>query len=222
MRKQTEFIILERLKPALEAAGSSLDRSVKAQIYLKSVTDIPDFIDVWSQYYGNIPCAVTVVPTKGFGMVGGIIEINLMALTNSAKREKQVIVADIPSMAAFGPCLKVGEFLFPSGLMATDRDGQVSGGRISPAFAGLSHAGYVQATAVHGYAEALCQAAGTSLKNLVRAQYFVQHVRHFPGVAMAWQSRFGTQPLPFLCVQTPPDMPAPGMAMIADFWIATN
>jgi len=28
--------------------------------------------------------------------------------------------------------------------------------------------------------------------------------------------------LPFLCVQTPPDMPAPGMALIADFWIATD
>ena len=222
IRKQTEFIIVEKLKPALEAAGSSLDRSVKAQVYLKHAADIPDFIDVWSQYYEQIPCAITVVPTKGFGMVGGIIEINLMALTNSAKREKQVIVADIPGMAAFGPCLKVGEFLFPSGLMAIDRDGLVSGRRISPAFAGLSHAGYAQAAAVHEYAEALCQAAGTSLQNPLRAQYFVSDVRHFPGVAMAWQSRFGAQPLPFLCVQTPPDMPAPGMALIADFWIATD
>ena len=60
------------------------------------------------------------------------------------------------------------------------------------------------------------------MQNLLRAQYFVSDVRHFPGVAMAWQSRFGAQPLPFLCVQTPPDMPAPGMALIADFWIATE
>jgi enamine deaminase RidA (YjgF/YER057c/UK114 family) len=222
IRKQTEFIIVEKLTPALEAAGSSLDRSVKAQVFLKNAVDIPDFIDVWSQYFGQIPCAVTVVPTKGFGMVGGIIEINLMALTNSAKREKQGIVADIPGMATFGPCLKVGEFLFPSGLMAIDRDGRVSGRRISPAFAGLSHAGYVQAAAVHEYAEALCQAAGTSLQNLLRAQYFVSDLRDFPGVAMAWQSRFGAQPLPFLCVQTPPEMPASGMALIADFWIATG
>lgn len=222
IRKQTEFIIVEKLKPALEAAGSSLDRSVKAQIYLKNAADIPDFIDVWSQYYGQIPCAVTVVPTRGFGLVGGIIEINLMALTDSAKREKQVIVADIPRMAAFGPCLKVGEFLLPSGLMAIDRDGQVTGRTVSPAFSGLSHAGYVQAAVIHDYTEALCKTARTSLRNLLRAQYFVSDVTHFPGVAMAWQSRFGDQPLPFLCVQTPPEMPAPGMALIADFWIATD
>jgi len=81
IRKQTEFIIQERLKPALEAAGSSLERSVKAQVYLKNLADFPDFIDVWSQHYRNIPCALTVVPTKGFAMVGGIIEINLIALT---------------------------------------------------------------------------------------------------------------------------------------------
>ena len=89
IRKQTEFIIQQRLTPALEAAGSSLERSVKAQVYLRNVADFPDFVDVWSQYYRDIPCALTVVPTKGFGMVGGIIEINLMALTNSAKREKE-------------------------------------------------------------------------------------------------------------------------------------
>src|SRR5215467_548982 len=118
IRKQTEFLILEKLKPALEAAGSSLDRSVKAQIYIQRVEDFPDFIEVWNQYYQAIPCAVTVVPTKAFGMAGGIIEINLLALTNTAKREKRVITAEVPGMAAYGPCLEVGEFLLPSGLMA--------------------------------------------------------------------------------------------------------
>src|SRR5712691_156022 len=34
VRKQTEFLILHKLKPALEAAGSSLARSLQAPIYL--------------------------------------------------------------------------------------------------------------------------------------------------------------------------------------------
>jgi len=76
IRKQTEFIIQERLKPALEAAGSSLERSVKAQVYIRDVDNFPDFVDVWSQHYRHIPCALTVVPTKGVATVGGIIEIN--------------------------------------------------------------------------------------------------------------------------------------------------
>jgi enamine deaminase RidA (YjgF/YER057c/UK114 family) len=222
IRKQTEFIIQERLKPALEAAGSGLDRSVKAQVYLKNIADFPDFIDVWSQHYRDIPCALTVVPTKGFAMVGGIIEINLMALINAARRKKEVISADIPEMTTYGPCVKVGEFLLPSGLMPIGRDGHVAGKGISPGFPGLSHAGYRQAAAVYDYAEALCHAAGTSLAKVLRAQYFVSDPTVFPGIAMAWASCFGAQPLPFVCIQTPGDMPAPGMALIADFWISTG
>src|SRR4051794_13441359 len=127
IRKQTEFLILEKLKPALEAAGSSLEQSVKAQIYLADIADMPDCLDVWSRYYAGIPCALTVVPTKSFATVGGIIEINLIALTKGAGRRKEVVEADIPGMAAFGPCIKVGEFLLPSGLMAIGRDGQIAG-----------------------------------------------------------------------------------------------
>src|SRR5947208_6124721 len=54
--------------------------------------------------------AVTVVPTKSFATVGGIIEINLIALTNAATREKQVIETDIPGMAAYGPCIRSVNF----------------------------------------------------------------------------------------------------------------
>jgi enamine deaminase RidA (YjgF/YER057c/UK114 family) len=48
IRKQTEFLIEHKLKPALAAAGSSLERSVKAQVYLSPIEDLPDFIDVWN------------------------------------------------------------------------------------------------------------------------------------------------------------------------------
>jgi enamine deaminase RidA (YjgF/YER057c/UK114 family) len=221
IRKQTEFLILEKLKPALAAAGSSLERSLKAQIYLANVEDFPDFLEVWNQHYASIPCAVTVVPTKSFATVGGIIEINLLALTDEATREKQVVAAEIPGMAAYGPCIRAGEFLLPSGLMAVGHDGHVAGKALSPSFAGLAHAGAVQAAAIYDYAEALCRAAGTSLTKALRAQYFVADMTQFPGIAMAWTARFGAQPHPFVCVQTPAAMPAPGLALIADFWIST-
>jgi enamine deaminase RidA (YjgF/YER057c/UK114 family) len=219
IRKQTEFLIEHKLKPALEAAGSSLERSVKAQVYLSRIEDLPDFLDVWNGHYRNIPCALIVVPTKSFATMGGIIEINLIALTDTARREKQVVEADLPAMAAFGPCIRTGELLLPSGLIAIGRDGHIAGKAVSPGFDGLSHAGYVQAAAVYEHADALCRAAGASMPNVVRAQYFVADVAAFSGIAMAWSARFGAQPHPFVCIQTPPAMPAPGAALIADFWI---
>jgi hypothetical protein len=45
--------------------------------------------------------------------------------------------------------------------------------QISPGFAALAHAGHIQAEVIYDYAEALCQAAGTTMAKLLRAQYFV-------------------------------------------------
>ena len=106
--------------------------------------------------------------------------------------------------------------------MAIGRDGQIAGSAVSPGFPGLAHAGYSQAAAVYGHAEALCQAAGTTMHRLLRAQYFVADIAAFPGIAMAWSSRYDRQPHPFVCVQTPTLMPAPDAALIADFWISTE
>jgi hypothetical protein len=72
---------------------------------------------------------------------GGINEISLIALINDAKREKQIVDATIPAMAVYGPCIKAGEFLLPSGLIAIGRDGHIAGSAVSPGFPGLAHAG---------------------------------------------------------------------------------
>jgi enamine deaminase RidA (YjgF/YER057c/UK114 family) len=141
---------------------------------------------------------VTVVPTKSFATVGGIIEIDLIALTNAATRKKQVIEANVPGMAAYGSCIKVGEFLLPSGQMAIGRDGHVVGKTISRGFGGLAPAGYSHAAAIHDYVEALCQAAGTAMAKVLRAQYFVADMVAFSGIAMAWSGRFRRQPHPFV------------------------
>jgi enamine deaminase RidA (YjgF/YER057c/UK114 family) len=159
------------------------------------------------------------VPTKDYGSVGGIIEINLLGLKADAKRRKQVVDVALPDMATYGPCVRVGEFLFPSGLMALGMDGRVAGAAVSAPLDGLAHAGYVQAAAIYAYVEKLCAAAGTSPANIVRAQYFVDDIKQFSGVAAAWSGRYGAQPHPFVCVQVPAPLPAVGAAVIADFWI---
>jgi enamine deaminase RidA (YjgF/YER057c/UK114 family) len=219
IRKQTEFLILDKLKPAMEAAGSSLENAVKAQVYIEKIEDFPDFIDVWNQHFAAIPCAVTVVPTKSYGSVGGIIEINLLGLTGDAKRRKQVVELALPEMASYGPCVRVGEFLFPSGLMAIGTDGRIVGAELSDALDGIAHGGAVQAAAIYSYAERLCAAVGTSPANIVRAQYFLADIQQFSGVAAAWRGRYGAQPHPFVAVQVPAPLPALGAAVIADFWI---
>src|SRR5260221_6570392 len=102
VRRQTEFIIKKRLEPALKAGDSSWQSVLKAQIYVPSAADIPDALDVWQQHV-KAPCAITAVPTKGFGFIDGVVEINLLALRDGAKRKKEVLKVDLPAMSSYGP-----------------------------------------------------------------------------------------------------------------------
>jgi enamine deaminase RidA (YjgF/YER057c/UK114 family) len=218
-RRQVNYVIKERLEPSLKAAGSGLEHCLKAQAYIRGGENFPDFMDVWSQHFGNIPCALTVVPAKDYASNEGMIEINLIALKNGATRQKQVVAVDIPAMATLGPCVRAGELVFPSGLLPVGGDGMVPAAGQAAAFDGLALAGQVQGALLMSYAEAVCKAVGVTMRNVVRAQYFLTDMREFAGVSAAWSSRYGKQPHPFASVQVPAPLPPSGAVVAGDFWI---
>src|SRR5256885_10963265 len=148
VRRQTEFIIKKRLEPALKAGDSSWQNVLKAQIYVPSAADIPDTLDVWHQHV-KAPCAITAVPTKGFGFIDGVVEINLLALRDGAKRKKEVLKVDLPAMSSYGPCIRAGELVFASGLTARNLG--------NADLDALAHPAQTQALAVLSYAKRICK-----------------------------------------------------------------
>ena len=218
-RRQVHYVIKERLEPSLSAAGSALEHSLKAQVYIRGVHNFPDFMDVWSQYFRDIPCAVTLVPAKDYSSTESMLEINLIALKNGATRRKQVVEVDIPALATYGPCVRAGELVFPSGLMAVASDGRVPAADDAAAFDAIDLAGQAQGALIHAYAEAVCKAVGVSMANVMRAQYFLTDIRDFTGVAAAWSDRYGRQPHPFATVQVPGPLPPSAASIVGDFWI---
>jgi enamine deaminase RidA (YjgF/YER057c/UK114 family) len=218
-RRQVRYVITDRLEPSLKAAGSSLQHSLKAQAYIRGVENFPDFMDVWSQHFRDIPCAVTPVPAKDYANTEGMIEINLIALKNGAGRRKEMVATGIPAAATYGPCVRAGELVFPSGLIAVGADGRVPGGEEARAFDALSLAGELQGALLMSYMDAVCRAVGVSAGNVVRAQYFLSDIRDFAGITAAWQDRYGQLPHPFACVQVPGPMPTSGAVALGDFWV---
>jgi enamine deaminase RidA (YjgF/YER057c/UK114 family) len=218
-RRQVHYVITQRLEPSLKAAGSALEHSLKAQVYIRGVENFPDFIDVWSHYFRDIPCAVTLVPAKDYSSSRSMLEINLIALKNGATRRKQVVEAGIPPMATYGPCVRAGELVFPSGLMAVGRDGVVPSTGNAAALDGLSLGGQAQGAMVLAYAESVCKRVDVSMRNVVRAQYFLTDIRDFAGVSTAWSDRYDKQPHPFAAVQVPGPLPPAGACLVSDFWI---
>jgi enamine deaminase RidA (YjgF/YER057c/UK114 family) len=218
-RRQVHYVIKERLEPSLKASGSALEHSLKAQAYIRGVNNFPEFMDVWSQYFRDIPCALTLVPAKDYSSTESMLEINLIALKNGAARKKQAVAIDVPALASYGPCVRAGELVFPSGVMAVDRDGRVPAAADAAAFDAIGLAGQAQGALIHAYAEAACKAVGVTIGNVVRAQYFLTDIRDFAGVAAAWSDRYGRQPHPFAVVQVPGPLPPSAATVVGDFWI---
>lgn len=217
IRLQTEFLISSRLKPALEAGGSSLRNAIKAQVYLTDLNDLPEFLDVWNGHFADNPCAITVVATKGLALLESKIEINIFGLRDDARTKKQIIRHEPSSAMRLGPAaVAAGEFLCLSALYAADEDGAIPSVRDT---AGLRFLGVPfrnQMRAILGAADEICRAAGTSLANVTRAHHFVSDLNAVYPALKAWQEKLGDAPIPYGAVRTL--LPIPGCSVVVDMW----
>jgi enamine deaminase RidA (YjgF/YER057c/UK114 family) len=216
IRRQAESA-LKRIEGTLKAAGTSLANCLKAQVHVAGEENIPDFLDVWNERVGASPVALTVTPAKGFASLEMILEINYILLKDGADRKKEIVHVDIPAMAAYSPAVRAGELVFGPGLLPLLSDGAVAGLVQGDNFPGLCLRTQLQANTIYDHAESIAKAAGTSMRNIVRIDYWVTDIREFPGVALAWAGRYVKAPHPFACVVTP-KLPAPGASVMADFW----
>ena len=220
IRRQAESA-LKKIESTLNAAGTSLANCIKAQVHIAGAANFPDFLDVWNAHVGTSPPALTVTPAKGFSAVEIMVSINYILLKDGAQRKKEIVRTDIPQMASYSPAVRAGEFVFSPGLLPMTREGTVAGLLQGDNFEGLCLRSQLQANTIYDHAEAIAKAAGTTMRNVVRINYWVSDIREFPGVALAWAGRYGNAPHPFACVVTP-KLPAPGATVMADFWFYTG
>ena len=75
---QTAYV-LDNLKKTFEAAGSSLDRVVKAQVFLTDLNNFHGFDSVWKRYFALLPPRTTVGCT-GLLVKDTLVEIDLIGM----------------------------------------------------------------------------------------------------------------------------------------------
>ena len=71
--------VLENLKAVLEAGGSSLDRVVKATVYLTDLSTFSKMNEVYAEYLGHIKPARSTVGVATLPL-GASVEIDLVAI----------------------------------------------------------------------------------------------------------------------------------------------
>src|SRR5262245_21637963 len=93
------YLIGKKLVPALEAAGSSLARVVKADVAITDMADVPAFNQVWAMAFGGQVPATTFVPTvrPGLAIADARIEITLVALCDDLQAERIEVAEAVPT-----------------------------------------------------------------------------------------------------------------------------
>jgi enamine deaminase RidA (YjgF/YER057c/UK114 family) len=222
IKLEAEFIINERIAPSLALAGATLADVVKAQVYLTDAEDYSAFNEVWARHFGLTGPALSIIPCsdRGLALTDGKIEINVIALRPGGATEKQHIDAGVvPGFRHQPQAVKAGDLLFLSGLMATGQDGLIPGAVPDAGQPWFSSSAAVQAEFIIDNAEKLCEAAGTSIANVVRVQLFHTDIGEFYPVYKVWERRLAGAALPFSAVEVPAPLPVPGATVLMDIWV---
>jgi enamine deaminase RidA (YjgF/YER057c/UK114 family) len=192
--KRQAHSVLETLARTFQAAGTSLDHAVKAQVFLTDLADFPAFDEVWRAFLPSPPPRTTV-GTTGLPVPGTLVEVDLVAALPAARRER-VAVADIPQPLAHDtPVTRVGDLVFAAGQIASDyRTGVAPEARVDPAFPYYGSAIKRQARYVLENLGRTFRAAGTSLDHVVKAQVFLTDLDDFFAFDEVWKEFFRTPP----------------------------
>jgi enamine deaminase RidA (YjgF/YER057c/UK114 family) len=221
VKLEAEFIIQEKLKPALALAGCTLADVVKAQIYLTDVDDTAAFNQVWHRHFGDSPAATSIVICRnpGLGLADARIEINALALAPGARQPKRPVVCAVePAYRGHVAAVRAGDFVFLSGLMASNPAGVLPEVAADPRQPYFQCPAAAQARAILRNAETICRAAGARLRDVVRIQQFHTDLREFYPVYEAWQEVLPGRALPVSAIEVP-TLPVPGCSLLMDLWV---
>jgi enamine deaminase RidA (YjgF/YER057c/UK114 family) len=219
IKLETDFIIKRKMIPTLNAVGAYLDTVVKAQVYLRDQEDVPHFREVWAKYFPVEP-ATTIIATEtpGFIIPESRIEINVIALAKEGKTKKEVIAPIPPLFTGASAAVRAGDLLFISGLMAVRNGALVSQAAVDPAQPFYAVPAKAELREILAQAEAICEAAGTNLKNTVRIQQFHASLTDLPATLDVWTEALGGMPLPLSPVEVP-WLPVPDARLQVDLWV---
>jgi enamine deaminase RidA (YjgF/YER057c/UK114 family) len=187
--------VLGNLKKTFEAAGSSLDNVVKAQVFLTDLNHFQAFDEVWREYF-TLPPPRTTVGTTGLLVPGTLVEIDLIGFVPGQGVERQVVRSSSPQpLANYSEAFTVGNLIFAAGQIASDyKTGVPPEARKDPAFPYYASDIKRQTRYILDNLKRTFEAAGGSLDHVLKAQVFMTDLNDFNGFDEVWKEYFKIPP----------------------------
>jgi enamine deaminase RidA (YjgF/YER057c/UK114 family) len=191
---QTSYI-LENLKTTFEAAGSSLDHVVKAQVFLTDLKDFHGFDTIWKRYF-KVPPPRTTIGCTGLLVKDTLVEIDLVGYVPRQGLAHKVITSSIPRpLANYNEAFVVGDLIFVAGQLASDfKAGVPPEARKKDGFPFYGSDIEAQSSYILENLKKTFEAAGSSLDHVVKAQVFLTDLKDFHGFDTVWKRYFKVPP----------------------------
>jgi len=194
IERQTEYI-LRNLARTFEAAGSSLEHVVKAQVFLTDLADFHGFDAVWKRYF-TVPPPRTTIGCTGLLVKDTRIEIDLVGYAPRGALAHEVVTSSGPRpLANYSEAFRLGDLVFAAGQLASDfTSGVPAVARRHPSFPYYGSDIELQTEYILDNLARTFEAAGSSLEHVVKAQVFLTDLRHFHGFDSVWKAHFKVPP----------------------------
>jgi enamine deaminase RidA (YjgF/YER057c/UK114 family) len=194
IKLQTHYV-LGNLKKTFEAAGSSLDDVVKAQVFLTDLNNFHAFDEIWREHF-KVPPPRTTVGTTGLLVPGTLVEIDLIGYAPGQGIERRAVKSSSPQpLANYSEAFSVGNLIFAAGQIASDyKTGVPAQAKKDPAFPYYSSDIKRQTRYILENLKRTFEAAGGSLDEVLKAQVFMTDLNDFNGFDEVWKEYFTTPP----------------------------
>lgn len=203
--------ILNYFEALLGNMGASLEHVVKAEVWKVDRKDIAGVDEVWRKFFPSDPPARAILPSR-VQMPLRYAEIELIVVDPKGPYRKEKVFsssAAVP-LGHGSQAIKAGPFLFISGQMATDyKHGLAPEARVDSNFPYYASGIKQQVKYIIKNTEAICQAAGTSVENLVRRRAVHSDLRELAEAEEVWRETLGDRlpPTTIFATTEPPMVP---------------
>ena len=189
---------LGQLAHVLASAGSAVERTLRVEVFLADPFDFYEFNLVWKEFFAEEPPARTTIVVGDEHIVPGCrLNLHAVALASDSRWERTAVRLDddVDSMQAeHAPdAVRAGPFVFVSGFPATDFRTGLAVGR-QPGFPNYGSDAELQARYVVERCERIAQAAGTSIQQALKVQFYETDLANFPAVDRVWGEHVGVPP----------------------------
>jgi enamine deaminase RidA (YjgF/YER057c/UK114 family) len=187
---QTDYIMRSLIR-TLHQAGSSLDRVVKAHVFLREGSDFGGFDRVWKRYF-SAPPARTTVGAAGLLLPDARLEIAVIALAVDTGLERKAASSDGPRpLTKKVEAMRGGDLVFTSGQLAHNAVNGVAPDAIGPD-GGVDLA--KQTTYTLNNLIGSLKAAGANADQVVKCQALLSNASDERTYLGAWHETFSNRP----------------------------